>query len=172
VKIFLNSKQSQALSYIWVQKLFQRLIWLNYQNCKKKLIYLRHKKRRTIAKSPLFLHIFVHSVSASVFGQMFFRPDIRFRPKVKNTPSVIHWLYYIRFSWNCERSGDGQHLIKSDEEKCSRPKLKFCNFPPFFGDARVWTCKDQCVLEIVEARRQTYLTFKIRGCQYLNVTLF
>ena len=57
MKIFLNFKKLQALSYIWIQKLFQRLIWINYQNCKKKLICLRHYKRQTTAKSPYFYNI-------------------------------------------------------------------------------------------------------------------
>ena len=30
MKIFLNFKQPQALSYIWIKKLFQRLIWINH----------------------------------------------------------------------------------------------------------------------------------------------
>ena len=45
------------------------------------------------SKIPLFLQIFVHSVSVSVFGQMFFRPDIQFWPKLKNILSVIHRRY-------------------------------------------------------------------------------
>ena len=39
-----------------------------------------------------FLHIFIHSASVLVFGLW---PDIWFRPKVKNIPSVIHCLVWM-----------------------------------------------------------------------------
>ena len=68
MKINLNFKQLHLNT-----KIISKIIWINYQNCKKKLIYLKHLKRRTTAKSPLFLQIFVHLVLVSVFG---LRPDV------------------------------------------------------------------------------------------------
>ena len=62
-------------SSIWIQRLFQRLIWINYQNCIKKLHTYLLKTLETLScsKSPLFLRISVLSASVSVFG---LRPDI------------------------------------------------------------------------------------------------
>ena len=59
----------------------------NYNSEKKAPIWQKKKTVCKICKVPLFLHIFEHSASVSVFG---LRPDIRFQPKVKNIPSVIH----------------------------------------------------------------------------------
>ena len=57
MKIFLNFKQPQVLRYIWIQKLFQRLIWINYQNCKKKLFTYDIRNVELQQNPPIFTNI-------------------------------------------------------------------------------------------------------------------
>ena len=40
------------LSYIWLQKLFQRLIWINYQNCKKKNLFTYDIRNVELQQNP------------------------------------------------------------------------------------------------------------------------
>ena len=63
MKIFLNFKQPQALSYIWIQKLFQRLVWIKYQK-KKKTYLLKTLEMSNYSKiPPIFTNICTLSFS-------------------------------------------------------------------------------------------------------------
>ena len=84
MKIFLNFKQPR---YIWIQKLFQWLIWMNYQNCKK-IYLLKTLETSNYSKIPPFLQIFVHSVS--VFS---LRPDVFL---ARYSVFCLKWKTYFR----------------------------------------------------------------------------